>query len=408
MMNLKLAFRNLLRNKRRTALTLASIISGVISLMVYAGFIHYSLWGLRESTIHSGLGHIQIVKNDQYFTSGSFDPFGYSLDGVDDIRSLVQLLPSVRFIVPQSTFGSSIGFNDKTGLVMIQAVPVNTPKDLLRFRKIIKGKDLSQPNSPDIVLGVGVAKRLGVTIGDRVTLLTATQGGGVNAMDVFVVGISKSGIREMDNIYGYMDWELARQFLFLEGPSVLIAILNNTETTNTTLQDIRLKLKQHGVTATAKPWHELADYYTQATGFFYALMTVIKGIVVLVSVFAIINTITMSVFERVREIGILRIMGSPQGAIITLFILEGLMLGLAGGIMGVIGGYGVSAILNWGGWIYIAPPPGMSEGYIAQFTPTFWDAIECVVLATGVSVLASIYPAWKASKISVADAIRFK
>jgi len=408
MMHLKLAFRNLLRNKRRTTLTLASIVSGVISLMVYAGFIHYSLWGLRESTIHSGLGHIQIVKNEHYFTSGAFDPFGFSLDRATEITQQIRALPQVRYVVPQSTFGSTIGFKDKTGLVMVQAVPVNTPKDLLRFRRVIQGKDLSQSNTPEMVLGVGVAKRLGVTIGDQVTLLTATKGGGVNAMDVAVVGISKSGIREMDNIYGYIDWELASHFLFLDGPSVLIGVLDQTEATNATLRQINAGLKQKGWVATARPWHQLADYYTQAAGFFYALMVVIKAIVVLVSVFAIINTVTMSVFERVREIGMLRIMGSTQGAIMTLFILEGMMMGLLGGVMGVVGGFGVSAILNLGEWIYISPPPGMSEGYVAQFKPTVWDAMECVVLATGVSVLASIYPAFKASKISVAEAIRFK
>jgi len=407
-MPLTLAFRNLLRNKRRTALTLASIVSGVISLMVYAGFIHYSLWGLRESTIHSGLGHIQIVKNDHYFTSGAFDPFGFSLERADEITAKVQSLPHVRYVVPQSTFGSSIGFKDKTGLVMVQAVPVNTPRDLLRFRRVIQGKDLSQPNTPEIVLGVGVAKRLGVQVGDQVTLLTATQGGGVNAMDVGVVGISKSGIREMDNIYGYMDWELASQFLYLTGPSVLIGVLDQTEATHSTLQQIRDAFSQSGMAATARPWHQLADYYTQAAGFFYALMVVIKAIVVLVSVFAIINTITMSVFERVREIGMLRIMGSTRWAIMTLFVTEGMMMGLFGGVIGVAGGFGVSGILNLGEWIYIAPPPGMSEGYVAQFKPTLWDALECVGLATGVSVLASVYPAWNAAKMSVAEAIRFK
>ncbi|MFO1478884.1 MAG: FtsX-like permease family protein [Turneriella sp.] len=135
------------------------------------------------------------------------------------------------------------------------------------------------------------------------------------------------------------------------------------------------------------------------------MFMVIATIIVFVVVFSIINTLTMSVFERVQEIGTIRAMGAEGASIIRLFIIEGIMLGLIGGAIGMASGGLVGVIVN-NAKILLPPPPGGSESFLLQLRlyPSSFAMGFCI--AVGASFVASIYPAMKAAKLKVVDALR--
>lgn len=408
MNTLLISCRNVFRNKRRTLFTTMSIVIGVASLLLFDGYIKYTLWGLRESTIKNGLGHVQITSNEQYFVSGSFDPFSYLLTQQDTIVKLLKNNKMVKNVVPQINFSGTVALNGKTGIVMVNASPPELTTELFGFRSIYEGRDLAEEEKYTVVIGEGVAKKMGAKIGDNLTLLSVTKGGGVNASDFEIVGFCKSGSRELDNIMVYTSLISVNEFLLINTVPLLIVSLDKTEYTDAFEKELRSVLKNAEISVSIRKWDQLADYYQAAKDLYENMLFVTRIIIMIVVIFVIINTMMMAVMERYREIGTLRAIGTKRNRIMLLFIFEGSIIGMLGGILGVLLGY-VSAyfINNVIGGVYIPPPPGRSSGYYAMFTPAISYAISLVLTSCLVSFLASVYPAYKAAKMKIADALRF-
>jgi putative ABC transport system permease protein len=171
------------------------------------------------------------------------------------------------------------------------------------------------------------------------------------------------------------------------------------------IKDLEKAFADKGYDLEMVSWFELADYYRQIMVFLSGMFLVIAIIIVFVVVFSIINTLTMSVFERVQEIGTIRAMGAEGASIVKLFIIEGIMLGLIGGAIGMASGGLVALIVN-NAKILLPPPPGGSESFILQFRLYVSSFAMGFSVAVGASFVASIYPAMKAAKLKVVDALR--
>src|SRR5690554_4329406 len=194
MNSLFLALRNISRNKRRTMLTLTAIITGVTALVLFDGYVRYSLWGLQESTIRNGLGHLQLSTAEEYFTTGNFDPFSYLFTDQEEIVKKLKALPEVKNVVPQVTFSATLAGAEKSGIVMVQAVPAELSRSLLSFRHIIDGRDFTAADRYRVILARGVAEKIGAQIGDTLTMMAVTRNGGLNAADLEVIGIASLGL----------------------------------------------------------------------------------------------------------------------------------------------------------------------------------------------------------------------
>ncbi len=404
-----MALKNVFRNKRRTMLTILSIVAGIVTMVLFDGFVCYTLWGLQESTIRNGYGHLQISSSEEYFLTGSFDPFSYLLHNEQEVTRRLKALPKVKAVIPELMFSGTLGSMEKSGIITVQAVPPDESSALLSFRSIIEGRDIFPTDRYCVVLTKGVAKKLNAKIGDIMTMMAITQGGGINAIDVEVVGIASSGLGELDNILVYMDLASAKEFLWVENVPRLLVVLEKTEYTDdvytTFVNKIAPQLEQP---VAIKKWHELAEYYQQVHGFYQSLLSVIRLIIIVVVIFTIVNTMSMAVLERTREIGALRALGTKKPRIVTIFVAEGIWIGLFGGIIGVTVGFGVSYFINtvFGG-IYIPPPPGMAEGYLAQFSPNMTTAWQGILIAVTVSALGSVFPAFKTVRLKIAEALRY-
>ena len=407
MNTLKLAIRNVFRNHRRTLLTLFSIASGIAAILLYQGFVTYSMWGLRESTIRSGVGHIQVSTEDAFFLEGNFDPFSFLLPDESDLARKITAIPHVKAVVPKLSFSATLSSGEKSGIVIAEAVPVDDATSILSFRRVIEGRDILASGAAEVVLAEGVARKLQARVGDRLTMLATSRGGGMNAVDLQVVGISSSGIGAIDNISIYLELATAKELLNVETVPQLIVTLDETERTEQVRRSLEGLRLSDGRPLAVRTWEQLADFYRQAKGFYASLVEVIKAIVIAVVVFSIVNTMLMTVFERFREIGTLRAIGTRKRGIMALFLAEGAVLGVLGGFFGVLVAVLAAWVLNRLGGIHISPPPGMSQGYTAEFWITWRSALEGFLIAVVVSTVSSIYPSRKAVRISIADALRY-
>lgn len=400
-----LALRNLSRHRKRTAIALLTIGIGVIALLLAGGFIDWIFWGMRESTIQSRLGHIQVTRPG-YFQAGSADPFAYLLP--DRLLEQVNLeaVPEVNVVSPRLAFTGLISHGDVTIGFVGEGVDPGKDEDLSKYLKVIEGEGLSSDDPDGVFLGGGLARNLGVTVGDTVALLATPASGGLNGVEGTVRGLFRSASKDFDDAALRLPIDIARQLLRASGAHSWVVLLDKTENTESVLQQLQVQHPEETSRLQFTPWYTLAEFYQKTVKLFSRQMDIMRSIIALIIVLSISNILIMSVLERTGEIGTLMAIGLKRRNIMFLFVSEGLMLGIIGGLLGAVTGtilaFAISAI-----GIPMPPPPGMEGGYTGEVLVTWPLVVGTLVLAVLTTLLGSLYPAWKASNMKVVDALRY-
>jgi putative ABC transport system permease protein len=153
------------------------------------------------------------------------------------------------------------------------------------------------------------------------------------------------------------------------------------------------------------PWYDLADFYNKTVELFSKQVNVMKLIIALIIVLSISNTQTMSVLERTSEIGTSMALGVTRAQTLRRFLMEALVIGVVGGLIGLGLGMILAKLISIVG-IPMPPPPGMARGLTGQIRVTWGLAGDALALALSTTLLAGIYPAWKASRMLIVDALR--
>ena len=404
-MNIKIAARSVFRNKRRTVITLLSIIFGCVAIIVFGGFVDYSMWGLRESTIHSRLGHLQVYKAG-YSEKGGTNPLAYTIEDYPRIRSIIEDEDHVDFVTSRLEFSGLIGGAENSVICVGKGVEPEKERELGITVSIVEGEDLSSEEPEEGIIGKGLAEGLGVNIDDYLTILTSTAEGALNAVDLKLRGIFRTGVKEYDDVAVMVPMELAKTLLYTENVQSIVVVLDKTENTDLVADNLRKEFSQANLDLEIKTWSDLATFYHQVVQLYGGIFWVVRLIILIIVIFSIANTMTMSVFERMREIGTIRAMGTKRRGVLSLFLMEGLILGALGGALGLAFGIIAAKLISIKG-IYIPPPPTMTEGYTALINIVPKDLIFAFSLAVGTSLVSSIYPAFKAARLKVVDALRY-
>ena len=404
-MNIKIAARSVFRNKRRTVITLLSIIFGCVAIIVFGGFVDYSMWGLRESTIHSRLGHLQVYKAG-YSEKGGTNPLAYTIEDYPRIRSIIEDEDHVDFVTSRLEFSGLIGGAENSVICIGKGVEPEKERELGITVSIVGGQDLSSEEPEEGIIGKGLAEGLGVNIDDYLTILTSTAEGALNAVDLKLRGIFRTGVKEYDDVAVMVPMELAKTLLYTENVQSIVVVLDKTENTDLVADNLRQQFSQANLDLEIKTWSDLATFYHQVVQLYGGIFWVVRLIILIIVIFSIANTMTMSVFERMREIGTIRAMGTKRRGVLSLFLMEGLILGALGGALGLAFGIIAAKLISIKG-IYIPPPPTMTEGYTALINIVPKDLIFAFSLAVGTSLVSSIYPAFKAARLKVVDALRY-
>ncbi len=397
-----LAFRNMVRHKRRSAIAVGAVTFGIIALILAAGFIEWIFWGMQEATIQSQLGHIQISRPG-YQEAGKADPYAYLLpDAIPELEP-ANGPAQIKTIIPRLSFGGLISHGDATLSFIGEGVIPEEKAILSGSVEISAGENLSVDDPKGIILGVGLGRNLNVNIGDKVVLLASTASRGVNAVEVTVRGLFSTVNKSYDDIALRMPIETARQLLRVKGSHVWVVLLNDTAKTDTVLQRLRDSLQKSDFEAV--PWYVLADFYNKTVALFTKQIDGLKLIIAFIILLAILNAMTMSVMERIGEIGTDMALGARGIDVLRRFLSEGILLGGFGGLLGVTIGVVLAAMISSIG-IPMPPPPGTTRGYTGEILVTWNIAFESLLLAIGATLVASIYPAWKASRMQIVDALR--
>jgi putative ABC transport system permease protein len=398
---LRLAARNLARHRARTLISLSAIAFGVVALLLAGGFIEWIFWAIREATIQKGLGHVQISR-PHFRDAGFSDPGAYLLPPSAADVEIVRAAPGVE-VVDQRLLLSGLASSGETTVAFTgEAVDPDSEKKISKALPI-EGNALADSDPRGVLLGRGLASALGVKLGDRVTFVVSRPGAGINGVEGRVQGLFSTGVKAYDDNAARMPVSLARELLRVQGAHLWVVGLSATEHTDEITAYLRARLPPDRFEVAS--WFDLSDFYRKSVVLLSRQIDVVALLIGVIIVLGISNTLTMNVLERTGEIGTLMTMGTPRRGILRLFVLEGLLLGVIGGVGGLAIGWVLAQTLSYVG-IPMPPPPGRTEAYSAQIMLTPRFALLVFLMAVLSTTLASLYPAWKASRLPIVDALR--
>jgi len=197
---------------------------------------------------------------------------------------------------------------------------------------------------------------------------------------------------------------LADELLRVSGAHQWIVVLRDTADTPAAVERFRERFAASNLEFI--PWYDLADFYNKTVSLLSKQMGVIELIIGLIIVLTISNSMMMGVIERTSEIGTAMALGTHRRGILLQFVLEGLLLGVLGGLVGAMLGVVLAQIISTIG-IPMPPPPGQARAYRAGMIVTSPLVLTAFVIAAITALVAALYPAWKASRTQIVDALRY-
>ncbi|MBN2244627.1 MAG: ABC transporter permease [Candidatus Aminicenantes bacterium] len=404
---LKLGFFNLFRQKRRTAISLLVITFGIGCLLLTIGHSKYIEWGLRESTIHSETGHLQVF-DPRFFDQDEDTILEYGLEDSENIRTDLYRLPEVCLVLARIDLMGLISNGEKSVACIGQGVEPGLEKQMrtlfgnsgTQFDPLIT----ENPESELILLGNGLAKSLDAKTGDYITLMTTTADGALNALDLKVAGTFSGFSPEYDARAMVIPLEAARMLLNTQKVKNLVVVLDKTENTDLLYHKILNHSKEKKYSIALRKWHEQADYYNQVKQFYHQITGFLSLVLFLIVFFSTSNTIVMTIVERTTEIGTMLSMGTSRWQALKSFFFEGLCIGMIGGVLSIVFAYGLSELINFLN-ITLPPPPGLTEGYplmIRNEWAVYAQIFGVTILITSIS---SLFPALRATQMKIVDAL---
>jgi putative ABC transport system permease protein len=405
----KIAVRNLLRYKRRTFLTASLITIGVIFVLVFIS-VSGSFKAMMISQItDSMLGHIQIHKKG-YVAAIDNLPLNLNLrpQAVAKIEDILNNDVDVESYSPRIKFGGMFSnFIETTNIRLNGVYPDREFKTIpLLASRISAGKQSIEKGG--ILIPVLLSKGMGVKIGDTVVIVTTNKDGSVNGKQFTVSGIleSATGPGGRD---GYVHIEDAQELLRMTEMEISEVAIRLKDFDRLHSADLKLQnllageLNQQG-----KPifeihtWEKLSPFYHLSR--MIDLMTFfIKLMLIAIVLISIMNVMIMAVYERIREIGTIAAIGTPPKKILSMFVIEGFCLGIFGTVVGNIFGAVIIYIINAS---KITFDFAMHQGLILSANIRSSDIISISVIVIIVSVIASLQPAFKASRMEPITALR--
>ncbi len=398
----KLALRNVTRQRMRTAMTVGAVAAGVISLILSGGFVADIFIQLAEFTIRSQLGHIQIYK-EGYYALGSQTPSKYLIEDPRPLVRAVGARSEVERVMGRLNFFGLI--NNGRGDLAIVAEGVEPDKEaqLGTYLRIVAGRQLSSKDQFGIIVGEGVAQSQQLKPGDRVTLVVNTRDGAMNTLEFDLVGVFRSFSKEFDARAVRIPLEAAQELMGSKGINSIVVQLRRTADTEAVARHLADQLKGQGYEI--KTWEQLSDFYRSTVELYDVQFGVLKLIILGMVLLGVVNSVNMSIFERVGEFGTMRALGDRNRNVFLLIMGENLMIGVIGAgvglALGVVLALGISAI-----GIPMPPPPNSNSPYVAYLRVVPSVLLNAVSIGLVGALAAACLPALRVSRTDVADSLR--
>jgi lipoprotein-releasing system permease protein len=374
---------------------------GVASLIVVLGVMNGFTVDMREKILGVNAHVITLAA-------------GGGISGYPELVRKAETVPGVKgatpFIYSEVMLSTRYGVK---GVVLRGVDPVSAPAVLGIAGRMVDGSlaDLERSGAPGLVIGKELAKRLGITVGSRVNLLSpsgekTSAGFTPRILSFKIAGIFSTGMFEYDSSLGFVSLDAARDLLGMPAGTVsgLEIVVDDIYRADTVAQAVTQALG--GYPFYSRNWMEMNANLFAALKLEKAAMSIMLTLIVLVGSFSIVTTLVMLVMEKSRDIAIMMSMGATKSHIRRIFMLQGTIIGVVGTTLG----FGLGLLVCWllKRYQFIKLPPGV---YSLDHLPVLLQWQDLAAIAVGAMVLcflATIYPARQASSLEPAEALRYE
>jgi putative ABC transport system permease protein len=407
---LKLGWRNLWRNKRRTLLTLGAV-------TLYCWLLLWFLWfgdgahdGMIENYVRVLTGHVQIhargFRDDMSVMKRIRDPapIAAAIEGTDKVAAY-----SFRI----KTYALAAAHGDSAGAFVLAFDPRRERAVSNMHKSLAEGRFLEEGREREVVIGYVLAENLGLKIGEEIAVMVQAADGSMGAEKFTVVGLADPGISSINNSLIVMNLADAQELLaYGDAVNEIIVMADDSYDVDRVCRDLKRKIDLDRYEVLS--WKEAAPEMKELVELDWASFVLMMAVFAVVALLGIMNTVVMSVFERVREFGIMTAMGLKPGQLARLVVTETFLLTLVATAIG----FGLAAATTYLNTIYgfdmsvfgaqesLADWGMANTLFFAKFSVKFF--VIALVSVVAMALVAALYPALKAAAMKPVEALKFR
>jgi putative ABC transport system permease protein len=398
---IRIALRNVLRNRRRSLITFAAIFISIIATLSLRGLANGMTEAMQSAVVYGQTGALQIHRAGYLKSTGGSS---LDLDVPADAAFLdaIRKVPGVQAVSARIAFGGMVNANDTTSPALFTALD---PEGELRVcpqrdKLATEGRTFTRADHEAAVLTPELARTLGIRLGQKAALLTSDKEGSLSAVDMSVVGVyGQPGPPLPEKKIGFVPLALAQELLHMQGRATEIVVaVDDLQALARVKADVAAAV---GPAYQVSTWSELVPFLKDAVASWRFMSNLFTSIFMFVALLGIVNTMLMSVLERTREIGTMMALGVRRRSILTLFLLEATVQGFLGGLGGALLGSAVVFKIGRSGLHFHM---STSVLHVHPYVDLRFFLIA-LVLATAGAVVAALWPALRASRLRPVTAL---
>ncbi len=408
---LSFALRNLLRNRRRSLYTILAVALGFAAVNIFGGFTAYVFNNLRDSYIYAGgQGHLTIFRQEGGDSGKDAGEHLLLPELREPVEALLKAQPEVRVVSPALAMQGMISNGQISTVFVGQAA---LPSVVARIRaeaqglvagiRMFDGEPLREEHPVAIGAAGGMLDMLGLKQGEGAILIAPTIAGQINALDVDIVQTVHPPIDLLDTKLIAATLPLAQSLYDTEGVSRLNVLLQRDTDVEPFRERLRALFRERGLPVTVKAWWELSPFTVKVERMFGVIFLFIFGVVAIIVVMSVVNTVSMAVLERTREVGTMRALGMREWGVVGLFAAESGLLGLFGALLGMLLLAAAIEGVAHSGLAWTPPQLSTPVPLEVYWVPLYQVSTFLILLL--LSVLAAVLPARRVARSNIVESL---
>lgn len=404
----KLAGRNIFRNLRRSLLSALAIAVSALSIVMLFGLLDGMQEDMANNLKSYYTGEI-LIQHAEYEKYERFNPLHLSLPW-KQLEPILASQENFAAATARIQFPANMYLGEKQQAVMATGIDFSQEEAFIDFPTILMEGRLPQQGKNEVLIGFALAREMGLSLGQKVTLLTTTASRGSNAFTCKIVGLAGFPVAALNISTLWLPLDRVQQFLGMgdEVQQILILLTEGSDSKVVAQQMKAAITHQTGLVTDTRSWTEINTLYgvlriAKLAYYFIALFFFVLGSTV------IINTTMMVIFERMREIGTLSALGMQGSELTLLFLFEGFFISALGAALGVILGYVATIYLGKVGLDFTEALSGMDMEISSILYPrtNLLTTGAVWLYAVVISTLSTFIPSRRAAKIQPVEALRY-